>query len=91
MPTYEYICPDNGQCVEVRHRISEKLETWGELCERAEVSPGETPLDAPVQRKLFGGNLVLKDSGNGLVYPKKGDPLLEKANQCCSRNECKHG
>jgi len=91
MPTYEYICPENGRCVEVRHRISEKLETWGELCDKADIAPGETSRSASVQRKIFGGMLILKEPSNRLVYPKKGDPLLEKANQCCQMDECKHG
>ena len=52
MPLYEYRCPDNGLTVEVRHGMSEKLETWGELCERSNQSPGTTRPDAFVERLM---------------------------------------
>ena len=32
MPTYDYRCDTNGQVLEVSHRMSEPLSTWGELC-----------------------------------------------------------
>ncbi|TNE52481.1 MAG: zinc ribbon domain-containing protein [Deltaproteobacteria bacterium] len=91
MPTYEYVCEANGQSVEVKHSINDKLLTWGELCERANVEPGDTPSEAPVARKIFGGQLMLKKGGNGLVYPKKGDPLHAKAHSCCGGGSCTHG
>ena len=53
MPTYIYHCEANGAAVEVFHGMTEDLETWGELCERAECDPGETPADAPVHRQIF--------------------------------------
>lgn len=52
MPYYEYHCSANGRTVEVRHGMSEHLETWGELCERAAVEPGDTPAGAPVSRLM---------------------------------------
>ena len=66
MPTYDYRCDTNGQVLEVSHRMSEKLVTWGELCERAGVEPGDTPADAPVHRLATGGNIIASGSrGSG--------------------------
>lgn len=52
MPTYDYFCPQNGQVITVSHSMRESLNTWSELCEAAGVAPGDTPLDAPVERLL---------------------------------------
>jgi predicted nucleic acid-binding Zn ribbon protein len=52
MPYYEYRCVANGRTVEVRHGMSEQLETWGEVAGRAGVALGATPADAPVERLL---------------------------------------
>ena len=52
MPYYEYRCPQNGRTVEVRHSMSETVETWGDLCARAEVSADGTPVAAPVERLM---------------------------------------
>lgn len=66
MPTYDYRCDANGQTLEVIHRMSESLSTWGELCERAGIEPAETPLDAPVHRLATGGNVISSNSlGSG--------------------------
>ena len=54
MPYYDYFCDTNGRTLEVRHGISESVETWGELCERLGIEPGTTPADSPVERKLSG-------------------------------------
>ena len=51
MPYYEYRCPQNGRTVEVRHSMSDTVETWGDLCARAEVSADGTPAAAPVEAK----------------------------------------
>ncbi len=53
MATYVYLCDANDAEVEVTHSMSEDLETWGELCERAGRELGDTPANAPVQRKIF--------------------------------------
>ena len=66
MPTYDYRCDVNGQVMEVSHRMSESLSTWGELCERTGANPGDTPADAPVQRLATGGNIISSNSmGSG--------------------------
>ncbi len=58
MPSYDYRCDQNGQVVEVMHKMSEKLATWGEVCEKASLELGDTPADAPVTRLITGGNVV---------------------------------
>ncbi len=66
MPTYDYRCDTNGQVLEVSHRMSETLSTWGELCSRLGTSPGDTPADAPVHRLATGGNIIASTSrGSG--------------------------
>ena len=66
MPTYDYHCSSNNRTLEVRHRMSEQVRTWGELCALAGVEAGDTPVDAPVERLATGGQVVssgaLKDS-----------------------------
>ena len=55
MPTYEYRCETNGRLVEVRHKMAERLSTWGELCERAGIAPGKTDPAAPVEKLISAG------------------------------------
>ena len=58
MPTYDYRCDTNGQVLEVSHRMSETLSTWGELCTRVGAELGDTPAEAPVHRLATGGNII---------------------------------
>jgi hypothetical protein len=62
MPTYDYRCDSNGRVLEVSHRMSENVSTWGELCARAGIDPGETPAEALVQRLATGGNIISSTS-----------------------------
>lgn len=62
MPTYDYRCPTNQRIVEVRHGMQTKITTWGELCRQADISPGDTPEDAPVEKLITGGNVVSSHS-----------------------------
>ena len=55
VPTYEYHCEANGRLLEVRHNMAEKLSTWGELCQRAGISPGGTDPTAPVEKLISAG------------------------------------
>lgn len=64
MPTYEYRCEANGRLLEVRHKMAERLATWGELCERAGIAPGKTPPAAPVE-KLISAGFINAGSGTG--------------------------
>ena len=52
MPTYEYRCATNGHVIEVKHRMSESISTWGELCQLAEVALGDTEISAPVEKVI---------------------------------------
>jgi len=84
MPTYDYRCDTNGQVVEVNHRMSESLSTWGELCAHAGIEPADTPMDAPVHRLATGGNLIANTNlGSGAApAPACG------AGGCCPTNLC---
>ncbi len=64
MPTYDYLCEANGRRVEVSHKMSEQIDTWGELCERAGIEPGETPPESSVKRLATGGNIINSSSRN---------------------------
>ncbi len=66
MPTYDYRCEVNDRIVEVNHRMSEALHTWGELCAKAGIEPGDTATASPVVRMATGGNLISRSSlGSG--------------------------
>lgn len=52
MPYYEYQCASNGRTIEVRHGMSERIASWGELARRSGADPGDTPPDAPVARLM---------------------------------------
>jgi len=67
MPTYDYRCAANGRVVEVRHRMSEKLTTWGEVCEKAGIDIGDTDHAVPVERLITGGGVV---SSSALSNPE---------------------
>ncbi|EGV52801.1 FmdB family zinc ribbon protein [Candidatus Endoriftia persephonae] len=64
MPTYDYFCETNSRTVEVSHKMSELLSTWGELCDKASIEPGDTPLDAPVKKLLSGPAVISGASRN---------------------------
>ena len=73
MPTYDYFCEANGQTVEVRHKMSENVTTWGELCAAAGIEPGETDSASPVKRLATGGQVVNSGSlGSGNAPPCGG-------------------
>lgn len=63
MPTYEYLCEANGRVVEVSHKMAEQVKTWGELCKRAEMTPGKTDPKSPVT-KLMSASFVKAGSSN---------------------------
>ena len=80
MPVYEYLCRTNQTIVEVLHPMAETVKTWGRLCELAGIDTGDTPLDAPVEKRLFApgiaspvGDNKLKEMGfTKLVRRDKG-------------------
>ena len=63
MPTYEYKCESNGRVVEVSHKMAEKVKTWGDLCKRAEISPGKTDPKTPVTKLMCAGYVNTGSSG----------------------------
>ena len=69
MPTYDYQCEANGIVLEVNHRMSEEIRTWGELCDRTKHELGNTPVDSPVKRLATGGNVVKSGSLGGSDLP----------------------
>ena len=60
MLTYDYFCEANGQTITVRHSITKKLFTWGELCEAAGTDLGETAANSPIERLIGCGNVMIK-------------------------------
>ena len=84
MPTYDYRCDTNDRVIEVSHRMSETLTSWGELCEHAGMELGDTPADAPVHRLATGGNVITSSSlGSGC------SPMPSCATgSCCAGGMC---
>ncbi len=62
MPTYDYFCEQNGRTLEVCHPMNDAIHNWGELCERAGIDPGDTPVDAGVKKLATGGQVVRSSS-----------------------------
>ena len=58
MPAYDYLCPTNGRVLEVKHKMSDAITTWGELCAAAAIEPGDTAPEAPVERLISEGSVV---------------------------------
>jgi hypothetical protein len=85
MPTYDYRCDTNDRVLEVSHRMSESLATWGELCARAGVDAGDTPADAPVHRLATGGNIISSLSRGSSAAPA---PACANAGSCCNGGFC---
>jgi len=82
MPTYDYRCEANGRVVEVRHRMNDRLATWGELCALAGLDCGTTPPDAPVEKLITGGQVVRSSSlGDAGAPPCASGP-------CCGGGRC---
>jgi putative FmdB family regulatory protein len=82
MPTYDYRCEANGRRVEVMHKMSEQMNTWGQLCEKAGIEPGDTPVEAPVTRLATGGNLISSSSLSS------GEAPACNTGACCPGGMC---
>jgi hypothetical protein len=85
MPTYDYRCEFNGQIVEVKHRMSERVSTWGELCALAGIVPGDTPLNSMVEKLITGGQVVRSSSLGDAGLPTCG------TGPCCGGGMCGMG
>ena len=82
MPTYDYRCVENDKVVEVRHTMSHRVETWGELCEMAGIEPGGTDSFTPVTRLANGGNVVRSSVLNNNL------PAGCNPDTCCGGGAC---
>ena len=82
MPTYDYHCSTNDTTLEVKHRISESVSNWGELCQLAGIETGNTPADTPVEKLITGGGIV-KSNSMGSEPPCATGP-------CCGGGGCGH-
>ena len=81
MPTYDYHCSQNQQTISVQHGMKETLKNWGELCQRAELDPGQTPAESSVERVITGG----------IALPIPGAiPQLPMAGCCGKPSGCGH-
>lgn len=80
MPNYDYFCPENGQTIEVAHRLSETISTWGELCERAGIEPNGVAPESPVQRRL--GSPYIGGAGSAKSAP------APSGGGCCNGGGC---
>ena len=71
MPFYDYFCETNRRTVEVAHPIRERLQTWGEVCERAGIPKGKTSPKAKVMRLIGGNPVVWRVKGLDKEKPSK--------------------
>lgn len=62
MPTYDYRCEADQKVYEVKHSMSERLNTWGELCDRVGISTGEITPDTRVTRLISSAGVVKSSS-----------------------------
>ena len=80
MPTYDYVCPENGRELSVFHAMSVRISTWGELCDLASADVGQTQRESPVERLLGTGHVLPPRSGKTLGIGGGGG--------CCSGPGC---
>jgi hypothetical protein len=69
MPSFDFFCPANGQTVEVMLKLHESLTTWGELCARKGIDPGDTPADAPIEKRFTSAVVMDKSKMGSGVAP----------------------
>lgn len=58
MPTYDYRCAGVEAVYSVRHKMSEKAYTWGELCVLGNLPQGDRDPATPVERVLTTGGVL---------------------------------
>ena len=73
MAIYEYHCETNGRTVEVRHGMGIRLQTWGELEEKAGLEVDGTPPDAPIERLMSAG-VPMTGGSRSNPAPQSGPP-----------------
>lgn len=84
MPTYDYRCEANGTVVEVKHGMNDLVKTWGDLCQKAGMEPGDTPADAPVRRLITGGQFI---GGSSAGFGDMDMPACTTGS-CCPGGVC---
>ena len=62
MPTYDYRILATGAVHEVKHSITVKAVTWGELCALGNLDPGDTDPASPVERLLSAAGVVRRNT-----------------------------
>ena len=82
MPAYDYHCETNGRTVEVSHAMTTLLQTWGELCDSADLDPGQTPVDAPL-RRVFSAPLIGGKEPASAAQPTPSVPCQPNGCPCC--------
>ncbi|MFT5211726.1 MAG: hypothetical protein ACI9CE_003467 [Flavobacterium sp.] len=88
MPRYDYYCEENKRTIEVNHRMSEKLESWGEVCALAKIGLNGLPAETIVSRIITQapmantptGNVGLKNMGFTKLV-KRDDGVYENVTQ----------
>ncbi|MFC1706720.1 zinc ribbon domain-containing protein [Planctomycetota bacterium] len=85
MPAYDYFCPANSATIEVRHGMSARMQTWGDICEDAGIDLGDTSADAPVERCISGGFVITKRRGGG---SPGGSPGGSHCGSCSGSKGC---
>ncbi len=88
MPSYDYLCKANRRIVEVRHRMDEKVETWGELCRLAGIEPGDIPFDSPVEKLITGGNVISSSALKNLEPACASESCGQNRPTCCGGGNC---
>ncbi len=95
MPTYEYLCEANGRVLEVRHKMAERLKTWGELCARAGIPPGRTSPAAPVKKLISAGFIgtatASQDAAHGASCDAPGCGAGACVSGACDTGSCDWG
>ena len=82
MPSYDYYCPENDRTVEVNHRMSELMKSWGDVCARAHIELGDTPSESPVQKQISGGAFIHSPGEGGGSVPEYS------GGSCCNGGGC---
>lgn len=88
MLTYQYLCPANGQTLEVQHGMKERLTNWGDVCQRAGVPLNGTPATAEVERLISGG--LMSTVSGGTPSSAEALPKLPMAGCCGNPTSCRH-
>ncbi len=79
MPRYDYTCDANGETIEVRHSISEKVLTWGDLCLRADRETGTTDGMTPVRKIITSPPMANTPKGDSWLKNQGFTKLVKRS------------